>query len=52
MPKLVWIFVAGALVGERWGWAGIAAMLVAEAVGAYLGGMLEAWRDDRHRGRP
>ena len=50
MPKFFWLFVAGALAGERWGWMAALAMLGAEAIGHYVSGFYEAWKADRYGG--
>jgi hypothetical protein len=47
MPKLAWVAVAGAFIGERWGWWGMLGIAAFEIAGLYLAGFYEAWKADR-----
>ena len=51
MPKIVWVFVAGAFIGERWGWWGMLGILSFEMLGVYMSGLIEAWKIDRDKRR-
>jgi hypothetical protein len=47
MPKFMWVFIAGAFIGERWGWWGMLGIVVAELSSYYVSGLYEAWKADR-----
>lgn len=45
MPRWAWIWMAGALVYDKWGWPGAVTLVAAHLVWSLAAWRYRAWRD-------